>query len=37
MTDGNFLTKCLKENVPNWLLLELEPTIGNHNQELLDE
>ena len=37
MTGSSFLTKCLEENViPKIILLELEPTIGNHNQEFLD-
>ena len=32
-----FLTCCISEKlVPKGLKLELEPTIGNHNQELLD-
>ena len=32
-----FLTQCTLERlVPKGLKLELEPTIGNHNQEFLD-
>ena len=33
----DFLTRCISEKlVPKWLKLELEPTIENHDQELLD-
>ena len=32
-----FLTRCISEKlVPNGLKLELERTIGNHDQEFLD-
>ena len=32
-----FLTRCISEKlVPNRLKLELKPTIGNHDQELID-
>ena len=32
-----FLNRCISEKlVPKWLKLELEPTIENHDQELLD-
>ena len=32
----SFLEKCITENViPNGLKLELEPTIGNHDEEFL--
>ena len=32
----SFLEKCITENViPNGLKLELEPTIGNHDEEFI--
>jgi len=33
-----FLTNCINQQlIPNGLQLELEPTIGNHNQEFVDK
>ena len=33
----SFLTRCISENIiPNGLKLELEPTIGNHDEEFLN-
>ena len=35
---NDFISRCLAEKViPNRLKIELEPTIGNHDQEFLDE